>query len=101
MNRVRGIGGIFFKARDPQALREWYSWHLGIKLEEWGGSVMFTNTGEKGPGYQIWSIFDSTTEYFEPGTANFMINYRVDDLRALLQVLKEEGCLVDERIEES
>ena len=101
MNRVQGIGGIFFKAKDPEALREWYRRHLGIKLEEWGGSVMFTNAGEKNPGYQIWSIFDSATDYFEPGKAEFMINYRVDDLKALLEVLKVEGCQVDERIEES
>ncbi len=101
MNRVQGIGGIFFKAKDPEVLREWYRRHLGIKLEEWGGAVMFTNAGEKNPGYQIWSIFDSTTAYFEPGKATFMINYRVDDLKALLEVLKLEGCQVDERIEES
>lgn len=101
MDRVQGIGGIFFKAKDAEVLRNWYSRHLGIKMEEWGGAVMFTNAGEKNPGYQIWSIFDSTTAYFEPGKANFMINYRVDDLKALLQVLKEEGCQVDERVEES
>ncbi|NLB72089.1 MAG: VOC family protein [Chloroflexi bacterium] len=101
MNRVTGIGGIFFKAKDPESLREWYRQHLGIKLEAWGGSVMFTNIGEKNPGYQIWSVFPSEDEYFSPGKADFMINYRVDDLKALLAVLKEEGCEVDERIEES
>jgi predicted enzyme related to lactoylglutathione lyase len=100
MNRVTGIGGIFFKAKDPESLREWYRQHLGIKLEAWGGSVMFTNIGEKNPGYQIWSVFPSEDEYFSPGKADFMINYRVDDLKALLAVLKEEGCEVDERIEE-
>lgn len=101
MDRVKGIGGIFFMAKDPEALRAWYRRHLGIKLEEWGGSVVLTNAGEKNPGYQIWSIFASNTKYFEPGTANFMINYHIDDLKALLLVLKEEGCQVDDRIEES
>lgn len=101
MDRVQGIGGIFFKANDPESLREWYSRHLGIKLEDWGGAVMFTNAGVKNPGYQIWSIFSKDREYFEPGKANFMINYRVDDLKALIQVLKEEGCQVDDRMEES
>ncbi len=101
MNRVTGIGGIFFKAKDPESLRDWYRQHLGIKLEAWGGSVMFTNIGENNPGYQIWSVFPSEDEYFSPGKADFMINYRVDDLKALLAVLKEEGCEVDERIEES
>lgn len=101
MERVQGIGGIFFKANDPDSLREWYSRHLGIKLEEWGGAVMFTNAGVKNPGYQIWSIISKDTEYFVPGKANFMINYRVDDLKALIQVLIEEGCQVDDRMEES
>lgn len=89
MNRVTGIGGIFFKAKDPESLREWYRQHLGIKLEAWGGSVMFTNIGEKNPGYQIWSVFPSEDEYFSPGKADFMINYRVDDLKALLAVLRK------------
>ena len=101
MDRVQGIGGIFFKAQNPEALRQCYSRHLGVKLEEWGGAVMFTNAGEKNPGYQIWSIFDSDTTYFEPGKANFMINYRVDNLKELIQVLKEEGCQVEDRIEET
>ena len=101
MDRVQGIGGIFFKSHDPDALRQWYSQHLGIKLEEWGGAVMFTEAGQKNPGYQIWSIFPAETEYFAPGKATFMINYRVDDLRGLLDVLREEGCQVDERMEES
>ena len=101
MERVQGIGGIFFKSSDPDKLRQWYSRHLGIKLEDWGGAVMFTNAGQKNPGYQIWSIFSADTEYFTPGKANFMINYRVDDLRGLLDVLREEGCQVDERVEES
>jgi predicted enzyme related to lactoylglutathione lyase len=101
MDRVQGIGGIFFKSQNPEALRQWYSQHLGIKIEEWGGSVMFTEAGQKNPGYQIWSIFAAETEYFAPGKATFMINYRVDDLRGLLSILREEGCQVDERVEES
>ena len=101
MDRVQGIGGIFFKSQDPEGLRQWYSQHLGIKIEEWGGSVMPVTAGKIDPGYQIWSIFPSETEYFAPGKATFMINYRVDDLRGLLDVLREEGCQVDERVEES
>ena len=101
MDRVQGIGGIFFTSLNPEALRQWYSQHLGIKIEEWGGSVMYTEAGEKNPGYQIWSIFPAETEYFAPGKAPFMINYRVDDLRGLLSILREEGCQVDERVEES
>ena len=101
MERVQGIGGIFFKAQDPVGLREWYSRHLGIKLEAWGGAVMPTGAGQNNPGYQIWSLFPADTEYFTPGSATFMINYRVVDLRGLLAVLREEGCQVDDRVEES
>lgn len=101
MERVQGIGGIFFKSQDPEGLRQWYSRHLGIKIEEWGGAVMFTEAGQKNPGYQIWSIFPAETEYFTPGKATFIINYRVDDLRGFLDVLREEGCQVDERVEET
>ena len=101
MERVQGIGGIFFKAKDVESLRDWYSRHLGIKLEAWGGAVIPTNAGQIIPGYQIWSVFPSDTDYFSPGNATFMINYRVDDLRGLLAVLCEEGCQVDDRIEES
>ena len=62
---------------------------------------MFTNVGQKNPGYQIWSIFPAETEYFSPSKATFMINYRVDDLRSLLGMLREEGCQVDDRAEEA
>jgi len=61
---------------------------------------MFTNAGQKNPGYQIWSIFPGETEYFDPCKASFMINYRVDDLKKLVPVLKDEGCQVDDRIED-
>lgn len=94
MRRVTGIGGIFFRAQDPVALREWYRRHLGIDLTEWGGAV-FTwsdSNGNPVPGTTVWSIGDG--ENFKPGTAGFMVNYRVADLDTLLQVLREEGCNV-------
>lgn len=97
MVRVTGIGGIFFKARDPEGLREWYRTHLGIDVQDWGGTV-FTWTQ---PGSTVWSIFPASSQYFSPGTASFMINYRVEDLNAVLQALREEGCQVDDKIEVS
>jgi predicted enzyme related to lactoylglutathione lyase len=103
MKRVTGIGGIFFKARDPEAQRAWYKKHLGIDVQEWGGSV-FAWTDEAGNpagGSTVWSVFAADTDYFAPGTASFMINYRVADLAALLQVLREEGCNVVEKTESS
>jgi len=103
MQRVTGIGGIFIKARDAGRLREWYRTHLGLAIADWGG-VAFDGR-EARPGERqtstIWSVFDGDTRYFEPSAAPFMINYRVDDLDALLAALRTEGCEVDARIEES
>ena len=97
MKRVTGIGGIFFKARDPAALGAWYQKHLGIPLEAWGGAA-FRWAGE---GTTIWTPFAADTKYFAPSEAPFMVNYRVDDLHALLAALRAEGCTVDDKVEES
>ena len=103
MKRVTGIGGIFFKAKDPQALGAWYAKHLGIAVEEWGGAAFKWGTAEKpaSAGTTIWSPFKEDTEYFLPSKSSFMINYRVDDLRSLLATLRSEGCKVDDKVEES
>ena len=103
MQRVTGIGGIFFHARDPAALREWYRRHLGIDVQEWGGAA-FTWTGADGQpigGTTVWSIGAADGGYFAPSTAPFMVNYRVADLHALVKVLREEGCNVLDKVEES
>ncbi|MFO1494307.1 MAG: VOC family protein [Lysobacterales bacterium] len=103
MERVTGIGGIFIKARDPEALRAWYQRHLGVPVGEWGGAVFSWHTPE-GPtvdGMTVWSIMPMSSNYFAPSSAPFMVNYRVRDLRALVALLRAEGCEVDERIEES
>jgi predicted enzyme related to lactoylglutathione lyase len=102
MKRVTGIGGIFFKARDPKALGEWYRKHLGIAVEPWGGTAFrWADDPRVAQGSTVWSPFEHDTAYFAPSTAGFMINYRVDDLHALLAVLRAEGCAVDDKIEES
>ena len=91
MKRVTGIGGIFFKARDPVALRAWYERHLGIDVQEWGGAAFTWTDAESKPatGTTIWSIGAAEGEHFAPSTAPFMINYRVEDLHALVKALKE------------
>lgn len=96
MKRVTGIGGIFFKAKNAQAVRDWYKTHLGIDVQEWGGAA-FSWAGEDGKpstGSTIWSISAMDDAHYAPGTAPFMINYRVDDLDALLSALRDEGCNV-------
>ena len=90
MARVTGIGGIFFKARDPAALREWYRKHLGLDIQSWGGLAFDASTG-----VTAWSIFPESSKHFEPSTAPFMINYRVDDLTGLVDAMRAGGCVVD------
>ena len=102
MKRVTGIGGIFFKSKDPKALGQWYRTHLGIDVAEWGGAAFsWSADNPSGVGTTIWSPFSADTKYFEPSSASFMINYRVEDLHALLAVLRTEGCDVVEKTEES
>ena len=94
MKRVTGIGGIFFRARDPAALRAWYQAHLGIDVQDWGGTAFrwADDEGRPAGGTTVWSI--GKGENFLPGTASFMVNYRVADLHALLAALRSEGCEV-------
>ncbi|MBX3607772.1 MAG: VOC family protein [Piscinibacter sp.] len=103
MKRVTGIGGIFFSASDPAALRAWYRQHLGIDVQEWGGTAFTWADGAGHPvkGTTIWSIGAADGDHFAPSSAPFMVNYRVDDLAALLQALREEGCQVLEKTDDS
>lgn len=103
MPRVTGIGGVFFKARDAAALREWYRRHLEIDIQPWGGATFLWRREDGGEpdGATVWSIFPGDSTYFAPSTARFMINYRVDDLESVLAQLRREGCDVDEKVEVS
>jgi predicted enzyme related to lactoylglutathione lyase len=102
MKRVTGIGGIFFNANDPAAMRAWYKQHLGVDVLDWGGAV-FNWADEEGKptgGMTVWSINGLDTTLYEPSKSNFMINYRVADLAALLQALRDEGCQVLDKTED-
>jgi predicted enzyme related to lactoylglutathione lyase len=103
MKRVTGIGGIFFKARDPGALRTWYRKHLGIDVQDWGGAAFrWTDAdGNPAPGTTIWTVADAGGDHFAPSTSSFMVNYRVADLHALIAALRAEGCKVMEKTDES
>lgn len=103
MKRVTGIGGVFIKSRDPEALRTWYKTHLGVDIQDWGGAT-FQWDDEAQPnkdGATVWSVFKQSSKYFEPSQSDFMINYRVDKLKPLLEVLRAEGCHVMDETEES
>lgn len=97
MQRVTGIGGIFFQSPDPSALRAWYARHLGIAVEPWGGAALTTADATT----TLWSIAPTSDAHFAPGRAPFMSNYRVADLRALVALLRAEGCTFHGDVEES
>jgi predicted enzyme related to lactoylglutathione lyase len=103
MKRVTGIGGIFFKAKDPKALQAWYKRHLGIDVQPWGGAAFEWTDGDGKPiaGTTAWNIASAQSDQFAPSTAPFMVNYRVDDLDALVNALREEGCNVLEKVDDS
>ena len=101
MERVIGIGGIFLKARDPQALAAWYRAHLGLPIDAGQTYGTFTAgaAGGAAPEQTVWSAFPDDTTYFAPSTAPFMVNYRVADLDRMLAQLRAAGADVDERVE--
>ena len=103
MKRVTGIGGIFFNANDPDALRAWYKEHLGIDVQEWGGAAFTWADAEGNPikGTTAWTINAAADDPFAPSKSTFMVNYRVDDLAALLHALRDEGCNVLEATDDS
>lgn len=101
MKRVIGLGGIFFKARNPKALCEWYRKHLDIESAADGSGAMWRDADHPEiPGCNVFAIFPHDTKYFGPNASGFMINFRVDDLKALLAALRGEGVQVDDKVEE-
>jgi predicted enzyme related to lactoylglutathione lyase len=92
MKRVTAICGIFFKCDDPKAQRTWYAEHLGLKTDDYGTTFEWRKSDKpEEKGYSVWSTFKKDTDYFEPSKKEFMINFRVEDLDALLVELKKEG----------
>lgn len=89
LGKVRGIGGVFFKCKDPEAIRNWYAEHLGMTVNAYGSLFQSDPKGPK--QYLQWSPFADDTKYFEPSKADFMINYLVDDLDSLLNELADKG----------
>jgi len=106
MARVTGIGGIFLRARDPKTLSAWYAKHLGIKLNAWGGAkFLWSDEVPATTGTTAWSLFPEDTTYFgsgsEKGPQQAMVNYRVDDLDALLAQLAAAGVTIDPHRDDS
>lgn len=101
MQRVRGVGGVFFKAVDPERLSKWYRDILGIPMEPFGGAFFRWSQldASKGAG-TVFSPFKADTEYFSPSEKPFMINFVVDDLDAMLKQARDAGAVVDDKITE-
>ena len=103
MKKVTGIGGVFFKCKDPKAINEWYKTHLGFDTSPYGTSFEWQQvdsvSGETKKGLTQWNPFPENTKYFEPSTKDFMINYRVENLETLVEELKKENVTIVDKIE--
>jgi len=101
MKRVTSLGGIFFKCKDPDKIKEWYSKHLGLITDQYGTSFEWrqADKGEK-KGFTTWSPFKEDTKYMEPSKKEFMINYWVENLEWLIEELQKEGVTIVDEIEE-
>ena len=100
MKRVTGIGGIFFKCKDPKKTNEWYQKHLGLNTNPYGATFEWYESADSSKKAQTqWTPFPESTKYFGPSTQDFMINYRVENLEVLVEELKKEGVTIVDKIE--
>jgi len=100
MKKVTGIGGIFFKCKDPNKMKEWYKEHLGIDAGPYGASFEWYEDAEgKKKGVTQWNLNSETAKLYDPSTKDFMINYRVDNLEALVEELKKAGVTILDKME--
>lgn len=99
IKRVTGLGGFFFKTRNPDKIKKWYNNHLGLDTDQYGCTFWWKDKEGKDCSTQ-WSPFKEDTSYFNPSKKEFMMNFRVENLEALLVALKDEGVTVVGEIEE-
>jgi predicted enzyme related to lactoylglutathione lyase len=100
MKKVTSIGGVFFKCKDPKKVREWYEAHLGFSVNQYGAVFEWRQGADSSKkGFTQWSPFNEKTKYFEPSTKDFMINYRVENLEALLDQLKKDSVTITDNVQ--
>jgi predicted enzyme related to lactoylglutathione lyase len=100
MKKVTGIGGVFFKCKDPKKITEWYQKNLGLNTNPYGATFDWYEGADSTKKAQTqWTPFAETTKYFQPSTKEFMINYRVENLEALVEELKKEGVTIVDKLE--
>ena len=98
--KVTSIGGIFFKCKDPKKVRAWYEAHLGFVVNQYGAVFEWRQGADSSKkGFTQWSPFNEKTKYFEPSTKDFMINYRVENLEALVEQLQKDSVTITDKIE--
>jgi len=93
---ITGVGGVFFKAKDPKALAAWYRDVLGMPVETWGGAALRYDAS-KHPFALAWNAFPASTKYFAPSKSGWMVDYVVDDMDALLARVRSKGVKVLKR----
>jgi predicted enzyme related to lactoylglutathione lyase len=99
--KVTGIGGIFFRSKDPKAAKDWYGQNLGLAISDYGSSFEFRNAHRPDEiNYLSWSPFKDDMDYFDPSKKEFMINYRVQNIDGLVKNLKTNGVTVLDEIAE-
>lgn len=100
IKKVTGIGGIFFKCKDPKKIKEWYQKHLGLNCDQYGAVFEWRQGADSSKkGFTQWSPFNEKTKYFEPSSKDFMINYRVQNINGLLALLKQDGVTILDTVE--
>lgn len=100
MIKVRGIGGVFFKCENPEELKQWYNKYLGFNLDEYGCTT-FNPTELPEKAYGVWSPFKADTDYLKPSNRGFMINLIVDDVKQVLEQVKQGGAeVIDDVVDE-
>jgi len=101
MKKVTGLGGVFFKCDDPQLMNEWYAKNLGLATSEYGTTFEWRQADDPSKkGSTTWSTFPKDTGYFKPSVKPFMINYRVENIVALVEELKKDNVTVIDEIAE-
>jgi predicted enzyme related to lactoylglutathione lyase len=103
MERVKGIGGVFFRAEDPERQSQWYLEHLGVPVTQAGCAVFkWREDGDPSQGQStIWSVFPKDTEYLGEARQSFMVSYVVESLEDMLSQLRDGGVRVEEKVEDS
>jgi predicted enzyme related to lactoylglutathione lyase len=92
MAKVQGVGGVFFKAKDPKMIAQWYQTWLGFEIDASFNGASFQAASMPETGCTVWSPFAADTEYFQPSNQAYMINLIVDDLEGALAQVEQGGA---------